>query len=271
MKLAWLTDLHLDHVGLEGTRALASDVRAEGADRLLLTGDIATSRDLLEHLDALVEGSGAVIDFVLGNHDYYRSDLASVRARVLAHCSSRADLRWLGGGEVVALDAETALVGVDGWADARFGDFGRSSVRLTDHLLVGDLAETPDDDALERKLRELGEAEAAALAPALERALALRSRVIVATHPPPFREACWYDGRISSDDWLPHVGCGAVGEVLLEAARSRPEADLLVLCGHTHGAGECRPAPNLRVITGGATYGAPAVAEWFLLGENASS
>lgn len=34
---------------------------------------------------------------------------------------------------------------------------------------------------------------------------------------------------------------------------------MLVLCGHTHGAGECDESPNLRVLTGGSEYGQPRV------------
>jgi Icc protein len=30
-----------------------------------------------------------------------------------------------------------------------------------------------------------------------------------------------------------------------------------VLCGHTHGEGDINILPNLRVVTGGARYGAP--------------
>jgi Icc protein len=32
-----------------------------------------------------------------------------------------------------------------------------------------------------------------------------------------------------------------------------------VLCGHTHGGGEAEIPPKLRVLTGGAKYGNPAI------------
>jgi hypothetical protein len=44
--------------------------------------------------------------------------------------------------------------------------------------------------------------------------------------------------------------------VLLEHARAHPETTITVLCGHTHGRGEFRAAPNLLVRTGGWTPGA---------------
>jgi hypothetical protein len=40
--------------------------------------------------------------------------------------------------------------------------------------------------------------------------------------------------------------------------RSRPWK-MMVLCGHTHGSGEARILPNLRVLAGGAVYGKPGV------------
>jgi len=50
----------------------------------------------------------------------------------------------------------------------------------------------------------------------------------------------------------------ASGKAMAEIMDDHPRAELLVLCGHTHGAGAVQVAPNLRVLTGGAEYGAPA-------------
>ena len=84
-------------------------------------------------------------------------------------------------------------------------------------------------------------------------------KVIVATHVPPFCEAAWHEGRPSSDDFLPFFACKAVGDVLLEAARSHPKCQILVLCGHTHDGGELQVLENLRVVTGPAEYGKPEI------------
>ncbi len=89
--------------------------------------------------------------------------------------------------------------------------------------------------------------------------------VYVLTHVPPMREACWYNGRISDDEWAPHFTCRAVGDVLLEVVREHPKRQVTVLCGHTHGAGESWPLKNLRLLTGGAEYGFPGVNRLFTL------
>ena len=104
------------------------------------------------------------------------------------------------------------------------------------------------------------EAEAAGyLKGVLAQAAKQYAKVIVATHIPPFREAAWYQGRPSADDYLPFFSCKAVGDVLLEVARSHPKSQILVLCGHTHGGGEVQVAENLLVVTGAAEYGRPEI------------
>jgi len=93
----------------------------------------------------------------------------------------------------------------------------------------------------------------------LPQALGEFQHVILATHVPPFREACWHQGKISDGDWLPHFTCQAVGDVLLEVMKENPDRHLTVLCGHTHGGGEAQVLPYLKVLTGAARYGRPAL------------
>ncbi len=77
------------------------------------------------------------------------------------------------------------------------------------------------------------------------------------THVPPFREASWYDGQISPDEWLPNTTCKAIGDLLREVAQANPSGRLKVLCGHTHGSGQAQIEANLAVTTQGASYGNP--------------
>ena len=86
------------------------------------------------------------------------------------------------------------------------------------------------------------------------------ARVLVLTHVPPYKQACWHEGRLSDDNYLPHFSCGATGQVLSGWAARFPHRRLTVLCGHTHSPGTAQVAPNLQVQTGGAQYGAPAPA-----------
>src|SRR5262249_18504561 len=90
-------------------------------------------------------------------------------------------------------------------------------------------------------------------------------RVIAMTHVPPFPEACWYQGGVSGDAWLPHFACKAVGDVFVEVMMRHPNQELLVLFVHTHSSGETQILPTLKVLTGGAEYGRPRIQGWITL------
>lgn len=257
-RLTWATDIHLNFLSASGMDTFCAALAREEPDAVVVTGDIAEAPSLESVLAVLAAELGVPIHFVLGNHDYYRGSIPRVRASVTELCRRSPRLSWLPATGVVPLGREAALVGVDGWADGRLGDYARSPVVLNDYLLIAELAGLTRGDRLGR-LNALADAEAARLAELLSEALASFPRVIVATHVPPFKEACWHEGRISDDDWLPHFTCRATGEVLRRAALEHPNRKIRVLCGHTHGGGTADILPNLKVVTGGAEYGEPRV------------
>ena len=265
MTVAWATDIHLDHVGPEASAAFAAAVRASGACALLLGGDIALATDIDIVIVGLAELVGMPIHFVLGNHDYYGGSVAGVHARMaeLAHPG----VHWLPASGPCALAPGVALVGHGGWGDARVGDFPGSDVVLTDYVAIEELRQAFDipafkgvfgrGTALEAELRRLGREAAQTLGPQLRTAAATSRQVVVLTHVPPFREACWHEGRVSSETYLPGFTCGAVGELLREVAAEHPACVFTVLCGHTHSGGTAQIAGNLVVHTGDAEYESP--------------
>jgi 3',5'-cyclic-AMP phosphodiesterase len=260
MRLVWLTDVHLNFLPPPERLRFAETVRAamDGTAGLLITGDIGEGPEVEELLVELAARVPGPIWFVLGNHDFYRSSIAAVRERVRALTERHATLAWLPARPVVHLSGQIALVGHDGWGDARLGDYDRSRVELNDFHLIEELIGWRGD-ARRARLHALGDEAAAHLRSAVDRALEWARHVVVAIHVPPFREACWHEGRISGDDWLPFFTCAAAGDVLRAAMTARPDATMTVLCGHTHGGGEAAILPNLRVLTGAAEYGAPVV------------
>jgi hypothetical protein len=129
---------------------------------------------------------------------------------------------------------------------------------LNDFRLIEELRVT-DRRALLAVLRQLGEEAAKHFRATLPQALRDHVHVLALTHVPPFREASWHEGRESHEDWLPYFACRAAGEVLRDVMTAHPHRHLTVLCGHTHGEGECRVLSNLSVATGGAEYGRPRV------------
>ena len=79
--------------------------------------------------------------------------------------------------------------------------------------------------------------------------------IIVLTHVPPFKEACWHEGKISDKEWLPHFTCKAMGDVIQHSLEAQPNRKIRVLCGHTHRSGKASIMDNLTVLTKGAEYG----------------
>ena len=105
----------------------------------------------------------------------------------------------------------------------------------------------------------LADEAAGHFATVLEQAASQYPNVIAVTHVPPFREAAWYQGKTSNDDFLPHFACKVVGDTMLAVMKKHPNSQLLVLCGHTHGGGEIQPVDNIRVLTGEAEYERPRI------------
>jgi 3',5'-cyclic-AMP phosphodiesterase len=266
MRAGWCTDLHLDFFAADGRRDFYRTLRAANLDALLAGGDIGEADSVADILAEMDDALGIPIWFVLGNHDYYKGSIAAVRAAILQLTAARPNLRWLTPGGFVPLGSKTALAGHDGWADGRLGDYSASDVLLNDYFLIEELRFLEKDERF-RRLNALGDEAARALSGQVREALRTRPNLLVLTHVPPFREACWHEGRVSDDLYLPHFACGAAGDALAGIMSAHPEASMTVLCGHTHSAGFARILDNLVVLTGAAEYGRPELQRVFQIPE----
>src|SRR4051812_312264 len=128
MKLAWLTDVHLNFLDPADAEEFFRVVAEVPSDTILLSGDIGEAPDVCLLLNALDTAVRRPVYFVLGNHDFYRGSIAAVRRDVRALCSACPGLHWLPGDGVVPLTADTCLVGHDGWGDGRYGDYWGSPI-----------------------------------------------------------------------------------------------------------------------------------------------
>lgn len=261
MKIAWATDLHLDSVEQPDIDRFCDDVLESDVSSILLGGDISEARDLVHWLEFLDSRLQIPIFYVLGNHDYYGSDITTVRDAVQQLGNDR--LHYLPEVGRVQLSPDVALVGHDGWGDCRIGALDSFEI-LTDYMAIQDLWETIDREdlldgfskraPLRQKLGVLGDEAADTLRPHLLAAARDMAKVLVLTHVPPFRESCWHSGSVSEETWLPGFTCKAVGDLLTSVADSHPGSTFTVLCGHTHGSGYVRMRPNLDVHTGFGDY-----------------
>ena len=258
MKAAWLTDIHLNFLKYNQCQDFLERLSEEAADCFLISGDIGEADSILPFLHQIELAVKRPVYFVMGNHDFYGGSIKTVRSNVSDFIKTSDKLVWLNKVKYVGLTEETALIGHDSWADGRLGDFDGSSVELNDFQYIKELKLWNRAERLEA-MQELAAEAAKHFRRVLPKALKNHRCIIVVTHVPPFKEACRYDGQPSGEDWLPFFSCKAVGDVLKEVMDQHHESDMTVLCGHTHGSGECQILPNLAVFTGDAKYGEPQV------------
>lgn len=262
MKAAWASDIHLDFVD-DYTANKFFQIINETVDILLLTGDIGDGSK--KQLERLARGVEIPTYFVLGNHDYYHNSIEGMRRKVKNICRKFPHLTYLPDNQqVVELLPDVALIGVDGWADAQYGNM-LSNVVLWDFSQIENLKEAwvlskiiKSRQPLHDKLRELGIDEAVLLENTLGKCLEKYNNVIILTHIPPFKEATWHLGQVSGPDFLPYFSCAAVGNVI-ENIFTDTDKNALVLCGHTHSRGTYNLLPNVQVWTAKAEYRFPEI------------
>ena len=259
MSILWATDLHLDHAATEARATLFERVRGAAAEHVIVAGDISLASRFTADLVDIADAAECPVWYVLGNHDHYGATIGSVRDAATALAERRPDIQWLPPAGVVTLGNDTALIGVDGWADGRVGDALTTPLVLNDDRLIGELAAHASRRARLVVKQALADADALRLATLLERAAGAASRLIVATHIPPFLEALPARGRLSHPAWQPLLICGATGSVLKHFAATHSKVDITVLAGHTHVACSTELAPNLRLRVAAARYGTPRV------------
>jgi len=261
----WLTDIHINFLSLEDRQKFYAQITADHCDAVVITGDIAEAHNLSKLLTEMAEYCQRPIYFVLGNHDFYRGSVASVRDEMKQLCKERPSLVYLPLSGVIALNDHTALIGQDGWADARFGDYDHSRVVLNDSKLIAELmqANLLNHNELRRAMQGLADDDAAAMKQLLNEVGNQYPRVYIATHIPPFEEACWHIDAPSDPEWMPFFSSKAMGDVILAAAKQHPDVHFHVLCGHTHTPKDVEYLPNLRISAGHSEYYYPEVQRVF--------
>lgn len=274
MKAAWLTDIHINFLSLNMRKRFYEEIRDCGADVIFITGDIAEAPSVCIYLEKLREvlHRNQKVYFVAGNHDYYNGDIKSVHENFdkLSH----GQIKYLPHEGIVYLTEDTSLVGVDGWADGKYGDYENSPVVLNDSIYIGDLYDAQrmvlQEAGITKKQRlllamqELANKDASALYDMLDAATSgQRNKVIILTHIPPFPEASLYNGKVADEDYLPFYTCFATGEVIMEYAKRFPHIEFKVFCGHSHNKALYEPLSNLTVKTGEAQYYQPQIQEVF--------
>jgi len=254
MRFGWISDIHLDFLDKDKRETFYSMLDTAFVDVLLVGGDIGESDNIREFLTTLAKRAHVPVYFVLGNHDYYGSSIKATHRFIKILSSQIENLHYLSAmDKIIELSSKTALIGHDGWADLQYGNFAHSSVWMRDYDEIAELKGLKKPE-LPPVMEGLAQEAADHIRPLLTEAFAKYQHILILTHLPPFQEACWHEGKISDDEWLPHFTCKAMGDVIRELCEKNPTKSCQVLCGHTHGSGKARILNNLVVFTKGAEY-----------------
>lgn len=267
MKLIWCSDVHLNFLGKnpELRQEFYKQLRDSEGESILITGDIAESHNIEQYLSELSKYAEKQIYFVAGNHDYYRSSLKEVRAKLKKNIHAH----YLPKSWGVKLDKHTALVGQDGWGDCRNGDYegsqrGFGGFTMSDWIYIKELNKgyLKGTDALKKALQKVADKDAERLAKSVLRALADKNvnTIIIATHVPPFEEACLYAGRKSTPSGLPFFSSQILGKTVLPIVESNETIDFLWLSGHTHSKVTLLKRKNFVVQVAPSEYYHPQIA-----------
>lgn len=265
MKLIWISDIHLNFLKFEERCNFYKKLKDSEGDIVVVSGDIAESHNVIPLLMELKFHSEKEVFFVLGNHDFYGSSVTAVKRSVRS-------LGYLGSKQIVELGESTALIGVDGWGDCRFGDYENSRLHMADWSYIEELKVAYHQDVytgsqkLLETLQQFADGDAAKLAKNVRKAIKTGfKRIIIVTHVPPFEEACLYAGRKSTPDGLPFFASKILGDTILPIAKRNPKVDFLWLSGHTHSRVVFHALENLVVKVAKAEYYFPQIEEVILI------
>ncbi len=246
-------------------------LHAAAPDAVLVTGDFATAATLARWLRAYRRMTDRPLYFVLGNHDFWGSGVAEVRDEVRRLSAGTDGLVYLTGADPVTLAPGVALVGHDGWYDARAGRWDAPRFRMQDWEQVRDFPASAGHEGIVAVARGLADAAEADLLPQVEAAARHHTTVLVATHVPPWPLPPG-SRRHPDGEWIaPWYVAERLGQALERAAAAHPAVRFRVMAGHAHARREGMAiAPNLTCDVGGARYGSPGIERVLELGERGS-
>lgn len=257
---AWITDPHFDFITIAEVGHFGERVADEFPDApaAIITGDIANFRTLRKCLLRFQSGFGKPVYIVLGNHDAYGGAVEALPDLVANACAGT-HITYLPSAEPIMDANGMAILGVNGWYDARAGNPEISPVHLSDFHMIREFR-GKDRAEIITQARLLADFSAQAAREKLAGAYALGAKAFLfATHVPPWVGATWHEGEISNSDFTPWFTNTALGRTIDEFADEHPELPITVICGHTHSSGRHRPRQNVVCLTGRSKYGTPSV------------
>lgn len=272
MKLAWYTDIHLDCVGNVQNKLFNLCELMDSVESVLITGDISIASQLIPHLSMIENAFQRPIYFVLGNHDYYGSDISSTRRSVVNACNSSSYLKYMISTPYMQLSPGVMLIGHDAWYDAFNGNPNNNQFMMNDWIRIADFnsalkassaGTSLNKNAVIEIARRLAHQATVHVVNGIKSAVKQSSHIIIMTHVPPFKESYNSSEKhkgLSSQDVIPWYTSRMMGDAIFAAAKAYPNVKFTVLSGHLHSHYEQELLNNLTVRVGKSVYGSPQLA-----------
>ncbi len=233
-KFLWYTDTHLDKVAPWTLMSFVRRINKQHPQGVFLTGDISCGPLLAFHLKFLAKHVECPIYFVLGNHDYYFMNIAAQHDKIRKLCKEYPNLIWITESDIVKLNDEVALIGAEGWYDARLGNPNYLKASL-DWILIKEIRQLPTMQERIEFFRELSRKSCESINAKLEQALDQGYKsVYILTHFPPWKEATRDEGTILEPIYLPYNVNLSLGQTIENVMKHRLRQSATVLAGHTH-------------------------------------
>lgn len=260
-----LSDIHADHLqDYDSFVDIMRQIRIKTEPSIvMICGDIGTQRNLEFFLRIIASAFSEIpVFFVLGNHDAYFGTIRGANYLASQVAKEFDNLFFLHNiTDVVKLTSNSAIVGINGWYDARHGD-ENTDLMLSDFEYIDDLRFAYRDGGkgkINEIIRRIADEDAENLRIKLTEAAKDNKRVYVLTHVPPFKEVVTHmeqDGTVSvsGDKLIPYFSNKALGDVLLDVAQKFPQVKFEVICGHTHSFDSTNLLENLCVWVMQADY-----------------
>jgi len=255
-KYLWITDPHLNFLTRQQLIVYLSQIQSQNPVGIFLTGDISEGTQIEHHLRLASEFISCPIYFVLGNHDFYRSNFDSVNKSMINLSNRYDNLFYLNLHEPLKLSEEVCIIGHDGWYDSRWREPYTSLIFAWDYFYIDDFNSTTlsNKDRL-LLVRQRADQAAEQLGIKLKKALEKYSTVYLLTHFPPWpeRDPSW--GGLVQKFWAPYNSSKIVAETLSLIMKENLDKELIILSGHTHNKRVEQITSNIELRVGDATPG----------------
>ena len=234
-KYLWITDPHLNFLTRQQLIDFFSKIQSQDPTGIFLTGDISVGTQIENHLRLASQFISCPIYFVLGNHDFYRSNFESVKKSMIKLSESCDNLLYLNFCEPLKISEDVCVIGHDGWYDSRWREPYTSVVFAWDYFFIEDFKSS----ALSNKdrlvlMRQKADQAADQLGIKLKEALKKYSTVYLLTHFPPWPEKDTSWGGLVEKFWAPYNSSKIVADTLDTIMKEHSNQQLIILAGHTH-------------------------------------